>query len=318
MYKKIFLVFIIDTMLTFRGHPLNSLKGNVWQNLKMAYCPEAHFKQFMLYNVSQNVFRLRDRKHQSFKLLALRNPLLRNKFSFSWYQLIQNVKTSNFASIMLNKFFLVYEILRKYFWPLSALNLKGWPLKLDIVEYALSLSTTFVLYVFSNYFRIKRYWEKCDQKCNQKKWRFFGSWRASTFFASTKFDFQSAYLQILLYNRWKFEVDIFSSFWEHSRTSGPLKIHKNVNIWRNIWRNEKQKNHYQVHVNIYHPWKFQKDWTTHIREIACTKSVRKKIIITRRLLSRQQKGLPSWMNWDMSRKNVRSSSSIAEVKSLHF
>ena len=164
-------------------------------------------------------------------------------------------------------------------------------------------------------------------KMQPKNWRFFGSWRASTFFASTKFDFQSAYLQILLYNRWKFEVDIFSSFWEHSRTSGPLKIHKNVNIWRNIWRNEKQKNHYQVHVNIYHPWKFQKDWTTHIREIACTKSVRKKIIIiiekkkpynnnkvfrwkrktliiiiTRRLLSRQQKGLPSWMNWAMSCK----------------
>ena len=119
-------------------------------------------------------------------------------------------------------------------------------------------------------------------KMQPKNWRFFGSWRASTFFASTKFDFQSAYLQILLYNRWKFEVDIFSSFWEHSRTSGPLKIHKNVNIWRNIWRNEKQKNHYQVHVNIYHPWKFQKDWTTYIREIACTKSVRKKIIIEKK------------------------------------
>ena len=70
-------------MLTFRGHPLNSLKGNVRQNLKMAYCPETHFKQFMLYNVSQNVFRLRDRKHKIFKLLAPRNPLLRNQFSFS-------------------------------------------------------------------------------------------------------------------------------------------------------------------------------------------------------------------------------------------
>ena len=70
-------------MLTFRGPPLNSLKGDVRQNLKMAYCSESHLKQFMLYNVSQNVFRLRDRKHQSFKLLAPRNPLLRTQFSFS-------------------------------------------------------------------------------------------------------------------------------------------------------------------------------------------------------------------------------------------
>ena len=48
-------------MLNFRGHPLNSLKGDVRQNLKMAYCSESHFKHFMLYNVSQNVFPLRDR-----------------------------------------------------------------------------------------------------------------------------------------------------------------------------------------------------------------------------------------------------------------
>ena len=49
-------------MLNFRGHPLNSLKGNIRQNLKMAYCSESRCEQFMLYNVSQNVFRLRDRK----------------------------------------------------------------------------------------------------------------------------------------------------------------------------------------------------------------------------------------------------------------
>ena len=57
-------------MLTFRGHPLNSLKGDVRQNLKMAYCSESHLEQFMLYNVSQNVFRLKDRKNQSLILPA--------------------------------------------------------------------------------------------------------------------------------------------------------------------------------------------------------------------------------------------------------
>ena len=57
-------------MLNFRGHPLNSLKGDVRQNLKMAYCSESHLKHFVLYNVSQNVFLLRDRKHQSFRLSA--------------------------------------------------------------------------------------------------------------------------------------------------------------------------------------------------------------------------------------------------------
>ena len=134
MYNKIFLVFIIYTMLTFRGHPLNSLKGDVRQNLKMAYCSESHFKQFMLYNVSQNVFRLKDRKHQSLILPAPWNSSLRNLFSFRWYQLIQNVETSNFASIMFNKFFLVFEIFRKYYWPLSVLNLKSWPLNLHMVE----------------------------------------------------------------------------------------------------------------------------------------------------------------------------------------
>ena len=57
-------------MLNFRGRPLNSLKGDVRQNLKMACCSESYFKHFMLYNVSQNVFPLRDRKHQSFGLSA--------------------------------------------------------------------------------------------------------------------------------------------------------------------------------------------------------------------------------------------------------
>ena len=46
-----------------------------------------------------------------------------------------------------------------------------------------------------------------------------------------------------------------------------------------IWRFEKQKNPYKIHVNIYHPWKFDENRTTHIREIACTKFVRKKKII---------------------------------------
>jgi len=58
MYNKIFLVFIIYTMLNIRGHALNSFKGDVRQNLKMAYFSESHFKQFMLYNVLQNVFHL--------------------------------------------------------------------------------------------------------------------------------------------------------------------------------------------------------------------------------------------------------------------
>ena len=57
-------------MLNFRGHPLNSLKGDVRQNLKMACCSESPLKHFVLYNVSQNVFPLRDRKHQSFRLSA--------------------------------------------------------------------------------------------------------------------------------------------------------------------------------------------------------------------------------------------------------
>ena len=113
VYTKIFLVFMIYMMLNFKGHPLNSLKGNIRQNLKMAYCSESHFKQFMLYNDSQNVFRLRDRKHQNFILSAPWNPLLCNQFSFHWYQLIENVETSNFASIMLSKFHLVFKIFRK-------------------------------------------------------------------------------------------------------------------------------------------------------------------------------------------------------------
>ena len=139
-------------MLYFRGHPLKSLKGDFRQNMKMVYCSGSYSKQFMLYNVSQNVFRLRDRKHQSFRLLAPWNPLLRNQFSFPWYQLVWNVETSSFASIMLNKILLVFEIFRKYFWPLLALNLKGWPLQLDMVEYALSISTIFVLQCLTKYF----------------------------------------------------------------------------------------------------------------------------------------------------------------------
>ena len=158
---------------------------------------------------------------------------------------------------------------------------------------------------------MKRYWRKCDQKCTKNVWRFFGSWRALTFFAWMKFDCPYAQLWNLVYNPWKLEVDISNSFREHFWTKWHLKFHKNVNIWRNIWCFEKQKNPYKIQVNIYHPWKFDENRTTHIREIACTKFVRKKIIIdkklknnnkvfrwkrktlTRRLLSRQQKGLPS-------------------------
>ena len=36
-------------MFNFRGHPLNSLKGDVRQNLKMAYCLELHFKHYMMF-----------------------------------------------------------------------------------------------------------------------------------------------------------------------------------------------------------------------------------------------------------------------------
>ena len=139
-------------MLNFKGHPLSSLKGNIRQNLKMAYCSESHFKQFMLYNDSQNVFRLRDKRHQNFILSAPLNPLLRNQFSIPWYQLMRNVETSNFALIMLNKLFSDFEIIRKYFWPLSALNLKGWPLKFDMFENALSFFTIFVFQCLTKYF----------------------------------------------------------------------------------------------------------------------------------------------------------------------
>ena len=152
MLYKIFSVFIISSMLYFRGHPLKSLKGDVRQNLKMAYCLGSHSKQFILYNVSQNVFCSIDRKHQSFRLSAPCNPLLRNQFSIPWYQLMRNVETSNFALIMLNKLFSDFEIIRKYFWPLSALNLKGWPLKFDMFENALSFFTIFVFQCLTNYF----------------------------------------------------------------------------------------------------------------------------------------------------------------------
>ena len=129
MYHKIFLVFIFK-MLNLRGHPPNSLKGDIRQNLKIAYCSESHFKQFTLYSDSQNVFRLRDRqsiKVSYFRPLEIPHYVIR-------YQLKQNVETSNFTSMMLNKLFLVFEIFRKYFWPLSALNLKGWPLNLHMVD----------------------------------------------------------------------------------------------------------------------------------------------------------------------------------------
>ena len=69
-------------MLNFRGRPLNSLKGDVRQNLKMAYCLESHFKHFMLYNVSQNVFPFRDRKHQSFRPSPFKIPYYVINFHF--------------------------------------------------------------------------------------------------------------------------------------------------------------------------------------------------------------------------------------------
>ena len=110
-----------------------------------------------------------------------------------------------------------------------------------MVEYALSLSTTFVLNVLTKYFCMKRYWRKCEQKCSENVWRFFGSWRALTFFAWMKFDCPYAQLWNLVYNPWKLEVDISNSFREHFWTKWHPKFHKNVNIWRNIWRFEKQK-----------------------------------------------------------------------------
>ena len=148
-----------------------------------------------------------------------------------------------------------------------------------MVEYGLSLPTTFLLIVLTKYFCMKRYWRKCEQKCSENVWRFFGSWRALTFFAWMKFDCPYAQLWNLVYNPWKLEVDISNSFREHFWTKWHPKFHKNVNIWRNNWRFEKQKNPYKIQVNIYHPWKFDENRTTHIREIACTKFVRKKIRI---------------------------------------
>ena len=54
-------------MLNFRGHPLNPLKGDVRQNLKMAYCSELHVKHFVLYNVSQIVFSFKREKASKFQ-----------------------------------------------------------------------------------------------------------------------------------------------------------------------------------------------------------------------------------------------------------
>ena len=83
----------------------------------------------------------------------------------------------------------------------------------------------------------------------------------------------------IFYHSWKFESNIFISSEGVGKTINPSENQKNDDISRPEVTSSKIKKTYLIFFNIYQSWKFHDNHPNRFREILCTKSVRKKIII---------------------------------------
>ena len=88
-----------------------------------------------------------------------------------------------------------------------------------------------------------------------------------------------SHLLSFLYLHWKSQVDILSRLGGDLRTSRPSKNQKIVHISRPEVTTYLWKISDKVQINIYQIWKFGENRSSRFWEIACTKSVRKIIII---------------------------------------
>jgi len=100
--------------------------------------------------------------------------------------------------------------------------------------------------------------------------------------------------QYLVYNRWKLQLRILNCFGEKLRTTRPFKNEKNWDISRPEVTSSKQKIRYKIFLILNKIWKFRLNRSSRFREILCTKSVGKRIIIITRCPRCEQRiGLPS-------------------------
>ena len=103
----------------------------------------------------------------------------------------------------------------------------------------------------------------------------FGAFRATPMKILTR-----TYLYVV-YIPWKFQSFILNRFVYKFGTTRPSKFDKIDDISRPEVTSSKQKICHQVFIILHQSWKFHPNRLSHLREIACTKSVRKKKIITR-------------------------------------
>ena len=87
-----------------------------------------------------------------------------------------------------------------------------------------------------------------------------------------------AYLYVV-YIPWKFQPSILNRFSCKFRTTIPSKFDKIDDISRPEVTSSKQKICHRVFIILHQSWKFHPNRSSRLWEIACTKSVRKKIII---------------------------------------
>ena len=102
----------------------------------------------------------------------------------------------------------------------------------------------------------------------------FGAFRATPMKILTR-----TYLYVV-YIPWKFQSFSLNRFGYKFWTTRPSKFDKIDDISRPEVTSSKQKICHQVFIILHQSWKFHANRSSRFREIACTKSVRKKIIIT--------------------------------------
>ena len=101
--------------------------------------------------------------------------------------------------------------------------------------------------------------------------------RFGAFWATPMKILKRTYLYVV-YIPWKFQSFILNRFGYKFRTTRPSKFDKIDYISRPEVTSSKQKICHQVFIILHQSWKFHANRSSRFREIACTKSVRKKII----------------------------------------
>ena len=121
-HLKLLFIFEIQMFEYFRGQPSRSFMGTNISVLVSGIDLNHQCKHFLFYNAYQNMSPSLDILCQSFSTLTPKNPLLRHKWAWQWFYLIDIVTINNFVSIMHYKILIVFKLFVIEFTSLLAPN----------------------------------------------------------------------------------------------------------------------------------------------------------------------------------------------------